>query len=238
MRVLILGFALYATAAPAQGVGPTVLDPAAVIALGQEPWRDRAAFLDRLEAVLGPVSLDMPRLPEALRDTDPFLWSLMGRFGAPLQGSTVAGGIVACSRYGLATRDRLAATGLSDPGAFSLFAATQPAPDDAAAWPEAGLARLACMITWDDTRRVAIIPEDAARVALESVFAQVTRSGDAEVYGDRWQDYAPLYGDRGYRLDAQVGPQTSVAIHDRALIELRVSHQTIRFRAFLLNGGV
>jgi hypothetical protein len=29
-----------------------------------------------------------------------------------------------------------------------------------------------------------------------------------------------------------------VAIHARALIERRVSHQTIRFRAFLLNGGV
>jgi hypothetical protein len=94
---------------PGRGAGetPVVLDPAAVLALAEEPWRDRRSFVDALDAVLGGLELDMPRLPEAVREDDPFLWSVMGRFGAAGAGRS-SGGIVACSRYGLITRDRLA----------------------------------------------------------------------------------------------------------------------------------
>ncbi|NKX46469.1 hypothetical protein [Roseicyclus persicicus] len=234
MRALLLALFL---AAPARAE-PVVLDPATVLALAAEPWRDRASFRDGLEAALGPLTVEMPRLPDGARDVDPFLWSLTGRFGAPLPGSRVAGGIFACSRYGVATRDTLAATALTDPAAFLLFGATQPAHDDATAWPEAGVARLACMITWDDTRRVAIIPEVAARAAVAARFATVTRSGDAELYGPGWRDYPPQFGADGYRIEGRDGAADSVLVLDRATIELRVSHQVIRFRAFLLNGGV
>ena len=237
MRATCLVLALLAGPALAQQGAPTVLDPAAVLALGLEPWRDRAGFVTRLEEVLGPVIVDRSPLPDRLDETDPFLWSLTGRFGAPLAGSSVAGGIVTCSRYGIPTRDRLAATTLSDPEVFTLFAALQPAADDVAAWPEAGLARLACLLTWDDTRRVAIIPEAAARAAAAAQFATVTRTGAAEHDGAQ-PGFAPVYDDSGYRIEGQDGAGTSVVVYDHARIDLLVSHQTIRFRAYLLNGGV
>ncbi|MBF9059401.1 hypothetical protein HKCCSP123_09435 [Rhodobacterales bacterium HKCCSP123] len=239
MRALALCLALCAAQpAPAEEGRPVTLDPAAVLALGAEPWLDRAGFRDRLDLALGGITVDMPRLPEALRAGDPFLWSLTGRFGAPLEGARVPGGLFACSRYGLATRDLMAETSLSDPRAFTLFGATQAAHDDAEAWPEAGLARVACTITWDDTRRVAIIPEGPASAALQARFDEVLRLGDAEILGDGWQDRPPRYGEDGYRLEARSGTATSVLLYDSAVIELTVGHQAIRFRAFLLNGGV
>jgi|GEM_PF-1711576 len=236
--VLLIALMFAPASASAQAGEPVTLDPLAMLALGDEPWRDRSAFRAGLDAALGGITVDMPRLPDTLRAEDPFLWSLTGRFGAPLAGSTVPGGLFACSRYGLATRDRMAATSLSDPRAFALFGATQAAHDDAEVWPEAGLARLSCTITWDDTRRVAIIPEAPATAALQGLFDEVARLGDAEVMGDGWQNYAPRYGAEGYRLEARAGPRGSVIVYDSALIELTVGHQLIRFRAFLLNGGV
>jgi hypothetical protein len=240
MRALCLCLFLLFAPPPlsAQEAAPVTLDPAEILALGEAPWLDRAGFRDRLEAALGGISVDMPPLPEAMRADDPFLWSLTGRFGAPLAGSSVPGGIFACSRYGLATRDVMSANSLSDPRAFALFGATQAAHDDAAVWPEAGLARLSCMITWDDTRRVAIIPETPATAALHARFDEVRRLGDAEIIGADWQDYPPRYGDEGYRLEASRGARDSVLVYESALIELTVGHQAIRFRAFLLNGGV
>ena len=233
MRAALIALACLAPPALAQEAAPVTLDPNAVMALAAEPWRDRAGFLARLEAVLGPVTIDMAELPEAARAEDPLLWTLMGRFGAPLEGARVAGGIVACARYGLATRDLLARTAMSDPAVFAIFAATQPAHDDASAWPETGLARLACMITWDDTRRVAIIPEGPALAAIAGRFAQVARTDD----GAR-PTAAPVYGPEGYRLEGREGTPTSAVLVDRGLIELQLSHQTIRFRAYLLDGGV
>lgn len=180
----------------------------------------------------------MPRLPETLRRGDPFLWSVTGRFGAALDGVSTPGGIVACSRYGLATRDRLAEHDLSDPQAFALFGATQAAADDAEHWPREGIARLACMITWDDTRRVAIVPERRARAALEGRFGEVMRLGDREVLGEGWADRPPRYGADGYLLIGRNGRSDSVVRVESARIELRVAHQQIRFRAYLLNGGM
>jgi hypothetical protein len=144
------------------------------------------------------VALDMPRLPDAVRAEDPFLWSVMGRFGAFVPGETSSGGIVACSRYGLITRDRLAERNLSDPSVFAIFGATQAAPDDAEVWPETGVARLACTMTWNDTRRVAILPEAPARAALTARFETVTRRGDREVLGEDWQNRPPRFGPSGY----------------------------------------
>ncbi|AHM04948.1 hypothetical protein roselon_02638 [Roseibacterium elongatum DSM 19469] len=123
---------------------------------------------------------------------------------------------------------------LTDPGAFALFGATRAAPDDAAVWPENAVARLACMITWDDTRRVALIPEAEARSALSARFQQIARSDDA----DRPAGSMALFGAGGYRLDASGGRGDSIVRLDSARIELRVSHQAIRFRSFLMNGGM
>jgi hypothetical protein len=236
--VLFLAAFALAVPRPAAAEEPVRLDPEAVIALAEEPWRDRGGFVEVLERTLGGFATDMPRLPESLRALDPFLWSVTGRFGAPLEGSSTPGGIVACSRYGLATRDRLAEHDLSDPQAFALFGATQAASDDAEVWPEAGVARLACMITWDDTRRVAIVPERRARSALEARFGQVRRLGDREVLGEDWADRPPRYGADGYLLIGRDGRSDSVVQVESARIELRVAHQQIRFRAFLLNGGM
>jgi hypothetical protein len=224
--------ALIAEPLPAQE--PVRLDPAAVIALAETPWRDRAAFVEALDAALGGVELDMSRLPEAVRRNDPFLWSVTGSFGTELPGIRSTGGIVVCSRYGLDTRDRLAESHLSDPEAFVLFGATQAASDDTEVWPETGIARLACMITWNDTRRVAILPEAPARAALAARFARVTRHDDRAVAAA--EPGRP--GAAGYRLFAQQGRADTVVEVESVRIELRQAHQQIRFRAFLLNGGM
>jgi hypothetical protein len=217
---------------------PVSLDPHAVLALAETPWRDRAAFEAALDTALGGVDLDLPRLPEALRRNDPFLWSLTGRFGAELPGVASTGGIVVCSRYGIDTRDRLAESNLSDPKVFALFGATQAAGDDAKVWPEAGIARLACMITWNDTRRVAILPEAPALDALAARFARITRRDDADMAQGEGAAPARLYGDDGYLLIGTEGRSDTVVELESARIELRRAHQLIRFRAFLLNGGM
>lgn len=222
----------------ARAEGPVVLDPSAVIGLAETPWRDRRAFVEALDAALGGLDLDMPRLSETLRENDPFLWSVTGRFGADVPGVRTTGGIVVCSRYGLDTRDRLEQSNLSDPDAFALFGATQAAGDDAEVWPDTGVARLACMITWNDTRRVAILPEGPAEAALSARFGSVTRQGDAEVLGADWETRPPRYGEDGYLLIGRDGPSDSVVHVESARIELRLAHQQIRFRAFLLSGGM
>ncbi len=238
IRVAVILCSLLPLAGPVRAQEPVTVDPAQVLALAEEPWRGRLDFVEALGAVLGGLALEMPRLPETVRGDDPFLWSVMGRFGAHVPGLTTSGGIVACSRYGLATRDRLAERSLSDPSVFAIFGATQAAPDDADVWPESGVARLACVITWNDTRRVAILPEAPARAALEARFDTVTRRGDRDVLGEDWRDRPPRFGEGGFQLIGQGGASSSVIEVESARIELRVAHQQIRFRAFLLNGGM
>jgi hypothetical protein len=45
-------------------------------------------------------------------------------------------------------------------------------------------------------------------------------------------------GAQGYRLIGRDGMRDSVVMVESAIIELRPTHQQIRFRAFLLGGGV
>jgi hypothetical protein len=238
IRAALVLCSLVFLAGPVRAQEPVTVDPTQVLALAEEPWRDRRSFLEALEAVLGGLAPEMPRLPEAVRRDDPFLWSVMGRFGAHVPGLTSSGGIVACSRYGLVTRDRLAERRLSDPSVFAIFGATQAAHDDAEVWPEAGVARLACVITWNDTRRVAILPEASARAALEARFDRVLRRGDAEVLGADWREQPPRFGADGYQLIGLEGTADTSILVESARIELRVADQQIRFRAFLLNGGM
>jgi hypothetical protein len=204
----LLALLSIASASASRAEAPVVVDPAAIIALAGEPWRDRQGFVEVLEGALGGLELDMPRLPEAVRGEDPFLWSVMGRFGAAVPGVRSSGGIVTCSRYGIATRDMLAERNLSDPAVFAIFGATQAAPDDAEVWPETAVARLACVVTWNDTRRVAILPEAPAFAALAARFERVIRRGDREVLGEDWRDRPAVFGPGGYQLIGERGPAT------------------------------
>ena len=169
---------------------------------------------------------------------DPYLWALTGSFGGARAGTDLPGGILACSRYGSATRDFLAGARLTDPGAFQLMGATMAASDDASVWPEGAVARSFCVVTWDDATRVATLEAETVLPLLVAAFASVTRTGDAERYEANWQDDVPLYGARGYPLEPVGGPHTAAAQVDRMRVELRVTHQRITFRAFLMGGGV
>jgi hypothetical protein len=94
-----------------------------------------------------------------------------------------------------ATRDRLAERNLSDPAVFAIFGATQAAPDDAEVWPETGVARLACTMTWNDTRRVAILPEAPARAALDGAVREWSRGAATGRYlGEDWRDRPARFG--------------------------------------------
>ncbi len=209
-----------------------------VLQWAQAPWLGRDALLDQLAVDLWGFRPDRPRLDVGLVPEDPYLWAITGGFGAARTASDVPGGILACSRYGTATRDILTASSLTDPVAFQLMGATMAAFDDASAWPEGAVARMFCMLTWDDETRVAILDEQQVLPLLQVQFADVTRTGDAEHYGANWQDYAPIYGARGYLLEARAGPRTAAVQVDRMRVELRVTHQRITFRAFLMGGGV
>lgn len=224
-RALAILLLVTLSAMPGGARAQITLDPEAVLALADAPWQDRRGFVAALDTALQGVELDMPRLGAGLRAEDPFLWSVTGRFGAPLPGSRRAGGIVICARYGLATRDRMLERSLTEPAAFALFGATLAAHDDAAVWPEAGVARLACMISWDDPRRVAILSEAEAETALARRFQTVERPGGSA---------APP----AFSLAGRSGPRDTVVSVESARIERGPSHQVIRFRAFLLNGGM
>lgn len=233
--LLSLGLAVAALAE--EGAAPAEVDPGAILALAERPWQGRDAVLDDLAVALPGFAVDGRRFDQGLSPDDPWLWSITGRFGAARADLPAPGGIVACARYGLATRDRLAGADLAEPGIFRLLGATMAAPDDAAVWPDAAVARLSCMITWDDTRRVAILPEAELRPFLEARFEAVTRIGDRELQGENWESYAPVFGPEGYRFVARAGPETSAARVESMVVELRVTHQRILIRAFLMGGG-
>jgi hypothetical protein len=208
------------------------------LALAGEPWRDRQGFVDALEGALGGLELDMPRLPEAVRAEDPFLWSVMGRFGAAVPGERSSGGIVTCSRYGIATRDRLAERNLSDPAVFAIFGATQAAPDDAEVWPETG-GRAAGLR--GDVERHAAGGDPARGARLAALEARFETGHAARRPGGSGRGLArPAggFGAGGLPADRGAWRRDTVVELESARIELRVAHQQIRFRSFLLNGGM
>jgi hypothetical protein len=93
-------------------------------------------------------------------------------------------------------------------------------------------------MTWNDTRRVAILPEAPARAALEARFDSVTRRGDREVWARTGATGRRVFG-AGWLPADRVGRRRDTVVEvESARIELRVAHQQIRFRAFLLNGGM
>jgi hypothetical protein len=222
--------------APAQEA-PVELRIPALVALAEQPWLDRDAMGAALDLALGGVEIDRVRIGDEFRDVDPWFWSITGRFGTPRRDLFAPGGVVACSRYGVDLRDRLVGVSLSSPDGFRLLGATRAAHDDAEVWPEAAVARLSCTFTWDDTRRVSILPLELVMAGLAPTFDAIAVTGDAEAYGADWESYAPLYGADGYRVEARGAARDSVAWVERVLVELRVTHQRITFRAFLMGGG-
>lgn len=212
---------------PAHRAGAQItLDLDAVLDLAEAPWRDRAGFARDLRGALQGTAFDRPGGGGPVALHDPFLWTIAGRFGdAPGMASGRAGGVVRCARYGLETRDLLREAELSDPSIFVLFSATLAAHDDAKVWPEEAIARLSCMITWDDPRRVAILDQVTAQRAIDARFRRLTTR---ESSADR----------SGYSVLGRDGEADGTVWVESARIERGPAHQAIRFRAFLLNGGV
>jgi hypothetical protein len=78
-------------------------------------------------------------------------------------------------------------------------------------------------MTWNDTRRVAILPEAPAFAALAARFETGHRRGDREVLGEDWRDRPAVFGPGGYQLIGQRGPRDTVVELESARIELRVA---------------
>ncbi|MEM9756973.1 MAG: hypothetical protein AAF914_13305 [Pseudomonadota bacterium] len=232
----ILAVALLWSQSPAvfaQAPAPVAVNLAEILDLAEAPWLTRVELRGRLETALGSILATDRALPSGLYEADPFLWVLEGHFGAPLDGAARPGGIVICARYGLASRDLMAETGLTDRTVFALYGATLADPDDASVWPPEAIARLSCTLTWDDTRRVEILAEAVAQPEFAARFRTVTRADDATGAAA-----IPFYGPDGFLLRGLGGPQTSVGVVESAEVELRPSHQRVSFRAFLLAGGM
>ena len=210
---------------------PLELDPAALRDLALAPYLERSAYLDLLvDTVDGLTPAPARRVP-GLAGDDIYFWSVTGRFGSDLAGSTVPGGILTCARYGLETRDRIAAIRLSEPGAFPVVRQALILSDDGAAWPEGAVARLVCALTWDDGRRVAPMAE-AEVLAILGGFARVDSRPDPRA-GARVR----VFGPGGYRITARGGPSDSAVVLDAIWVDRLATHQQFRFRSFLMGAG-
>jgi len=210
---------------------PLVLDGAALRGAALAPYLGRAGFLDLLAgAIDGFVPAPARPVPGLVGD-DIYFWSITGAFGAEMAGAAVPGGLLSCARYGLETRDRLAATLASDPAVFPVMRQALILSDDIAAWPEGAVARLACALTWDDGRRVAPMAR-ADVLALLAGFETVTTRPDPRA-GARVR----VFGPGGYRIEARGGPADRVVMLEAIRVEQLATHQQFRFRSFLMGGG-
>ncbi|GAB5445851.1 MAG: hypothetical protein Gyms2KO_07240 [Gymnodinialimonas sp.] len=196
-----------------------------ILGIAAHAHLDRTGVLRELGAVV-PLSV-AAETPLSRAPNDPFLWSLTGSFGGT-GAHPRPGAIFACARYGLETRDVIAANGLASRQTFALMRFAQPQFDDTAVWPEGAVARLYCSFVWDDARVVEIMAEAATREGLGALFQTLT---------DR---PAPpqIYGEEGYRIDATGGRDDSVVQVESARMTLTLGHQSLTFRSFLMGGGV
>ena len=203
-----------------------VLDLPGLVAVMEEPWRDGPAFEARLAAVLPGLVIRGDQVPGGVED--PMAWIREGSFAA-VPGVAPVGAFVLCVRIGLATRDFLAERLVSDPASFEIFSAYQLEHDALEAWPEAAVARVSCLITWDDSRAVAVLPPETVRRALQaSFFSVVNRVPEGQ---------AAFYGPDGYRMMATGGRADTVVELESAVLVLTERHQSVRLRSFLMNGG-
>ena len=183
--------------------------------------------------ILPQAGLAAPSPPE-LTAPDPFYWAISGRFGPSLEGARAPGGVVSCARYGLITREALAARRSTDPQVFPVWQQALILSDDAAAWPEQAVARLACSITWDDGRRVAPVPRARAEAALRPLFDSVAAGPDPRERPGQTR----VFGPGGYRVAGQGTVATMTYRIDLFEVDQLATHHQILFRSFLMGGGV
>ena len=204
-----------------------VLDLPALVAMMEEPWRDGPAFEAGMAAVLPGLAIRGDQVPGD-GGVDPMAWIREGSFAA-VPGLAPVGGFVLCARIGIGTRDFLAERPVSDPASFEVFSLYQLEHDALEAWPEAAVARVSCLITWDDSRAVAILPRETVRRALEGAFARVWNRVP--------EGQAAFYGPDGYRMLGAGGRADTVVQLESVSVVLTERHQAIRMRSFLMNGG-
>ncbi len=198
---------------------------AEVLALSRSAFAAEAAFTDALSGILpltiersGPLPTDLP---------DPFLWAISGSVGEPSPAGG-PGAIFSCARYGLSTRDTFAERGMLDPEMFALMGVLQPGFDDATRWPKGAVARLSCDFVWDDARIIAILPRSVADGVLALRYTRLTdQTGPADIFGEA-----------GFSLLAEAGEHDSVVLQDSAQVVLTLGHQQVRFRSYLMGGGM
>jgi len=197
------------------------------------PYLHRAAFLDHLEAALGQFQPTLAQAVPSPAEGDGYFWAIEARFGLPMEETRAPGGVVTCARYGRITLERLQLVPSSDPQVFPMMRQAAILHDDASAWPEQAVARLVCLITWDDARRVAPLDRHVVLAQLSSRFAAVSEDPDpAEVPGG-----VRVFGPGGYLIEALTGPATLTHVMDRAGISQTGTHQLILLRSYLLGGG-
>ena len=203
-----------------------VLDLPGLVAMMEAPWRDGPAFEASMATVLPGLVVRRDQVPGGV--VDPMAWAREGSFAA-VPGLAPVGGIVLCARIGIGTRDFLAERPVSDPASFEIFSLYQLEHDALEAWPEAAVARVSCLITWDDSRAVAILPRETVRSALEGAFARVWNRVP--------EGQTAFYGDDGYRMLGTGGRADTVVVLESVSVVLTERHQAIRMRSFLMNGG-
>ena len=201
--------------------------------LSTAPYLSRPAFLDRLSEAL-PRLIPGPATTPAPAEGDPYWWAIEARFGEPMDDVRAPGGVVLCARYGRLTQEAMAQLSSTEPGAFQLWQQAVILSDDAVAWPDAAVARLACSITWDDGRRVAPLAPGPARETLLTLFDAVTLGPDPRERPGQVR----VFGPGGYRMAADGRVEDTGFQLDLFEIEQLATHHLILFRSYLMGGGV
>lgn len=233
MRFIAILLSLVLTLIPPPAAAQDRIDGAAIFALARSAHLGAEDVGDAV-ARMAPGFSDQTHA--RLDSADPMLWVFTAAFGAP--DRDLPAGLIHCARYGLDTRDRLAAHTASDPAVFSLLSALRPAVDDAEHWPPDAIAVMRCSFSWDDARRIHPWTEAEANAAIGPDFSSITRTDDADLRARAGDHIRPQYGPGGFRLEARDSPHRGHIWLDRALVIRQLSHQRVEFRAYLLGGGV
>lgn len=212
---------------------PSAPDVTGLLAIATRPFLARTEVETRLAESLPDLDL-LPLTTPDLASPDPYYWAISGHFGPPLSGVQAPGGVVACARYGRMTLDALAPRRSAGPEAFPVWQQAVIQSDDARAWPEQAVARVACSITWDDGRRVAALGRTEAEATLSTVFEEVSSAPDPRERPGQTR----VFGPGGYLLAGQGPVEDSTYRLDLFEVDQLATHHQILFRSYLLGGGV
>jgi len=212
---------------------PAAPDLPALVRLATQPYLAQPAVEARLATILPDLRLASHPVPD-LTALDPFYWAISGRYGAPLVGAPAPGGVVTCARYGLITAEALAPRRSTEPEVFPVWQQALILSDDARAWPDDAVARVACSITWDDARRVAPLSAANTEDALSELFEIVLSGPDPRERPGQTR----VFGPGGYRVAGQGPVGDSTFRIDLFEVDQLATHHQILFRSFLIGGGV